>query len=120
MALEIVIPSDSRYKDTGVVFVPAVNKRYFEMWERPEELSAMIDNADRFIVRRADIGRLDLLADEYYSNVNLWWIIAAVNNLVDPIEDMVVGQRLFIPAYEDVISLISRPSHVVTQEDALP
>ena len=41
--------------------------------------------------------RLDLLANEYYGDRNLWWIIAVANNLNDASLSIEPGKQLRIP-----------------------
>ncbi len=41
--------------------------------------------------------RLDLISHLYYGTSELWWVIAFVNNLVDPIAGVSAGADLRIP-----------------------
>ena len=41
--------------------------------------------------------RFDLMADAYYGSVNLWWVIASVNNILDPLQGAQPGTFLRIP-----------------------
>ena len=114
----VEIRLDSRYKDTGIVFHSALGtegETFFEMWERPEELDALIEVSDQYLVRSVDVGRLDLLSYEFYGTEYLWWVIAAVNNIVDPIGDMFAGQRLYVPPYESVVGFMARAGNVVEE-----
>ena len=52
-------------------------------------------------VTDADSKRIDLIAWKYYRDVNLWWIIAEVNNIGNPLE-IRSGTVLRIPAYDRV------------------
>jgi len=50
---------------------------------------------------------LDSLADKYYGDVGLWWIIALVNNLGTGRLSVPVGKQLRIPANpQDVMNVI--------------
>ena len=49
--------------------------------------------------------RLDLLSDQAYQTPELWWVIAEVNNLVDPLGPLAVGSRLRIPSRARLASL---------------
>lgn len=40
--------------------------------------------------------RIDILAFNYYKNSKYWWVIADVNDLLNPL-DLEVGQSLIIP-----------------------
>ena len=115
MPTAVEIRLDSRYKDTGIAFDASLAKSFLEMWERPTEMDNFIESSSRYLVRNVDVGRLDLLAYEFYGNVRLWWIIATVNNLVDPIGDMFPGQKLYIPTYDAVVRYMSRAGNVVEE-----
>ncbi len=53
-------------------------------------------------VTEQEIGRYDLIAQQYYGNVDWWWIIAASNEILNPIEELVTGVPLVIPNILDV------------------
>lgn len=42
--------------------------------------------------------RLDLISQRFYGVPDLWWVIALVNNIVDPLAGAAVGQNIRIPA----------------------
>ncbi len=54
-----------------------------------------------FQVTDASCKRLDLIAYQYYRDVRLWWVIAEVNNIINPFE-VKSGTILRIPTYERV------------------
>ena len=45
--------------------------------------------------------RIDLLAWRYYRDVRLWWVIAEVNNIGNPLE-LKPGMILRVPSYDRV------------------
>lgn len=49
-----------------------------------------------YSVRAGD--RLDLIAGDEYDDPSLWWLIAFVNKIYDPIFDLKVGQKILIPS----------------------
>ena len=53
-------------------------------------------------VTDADSKRIDLIAWRYYKDVRLWWVIAEINNISNPLE-LQTGLILRIPAYERVM-----------------
>lgn len=60
-----------------------------------------LNSADMFHkVKLNEVGRLDLIAYNYYKNPLLWWVIAQANNIYDPIAGLEVGTLLRIPAIE--------------------
>lgn len=38
----------------------------------------------------------DLLADDAYDNVNLWWIICLINDVINPFEELEPGKNVVI------------------------
>lgn len=52
------------------------------------------------IVYKVPVGalyRLDLIAHSFYGVPDLWWVIARVNNILDPLVGAALGQELRIP-----------------------
>lgn len=59
---------------------------------------------------QAGEGRLDLVSQKFYGTPELWWVLALVNNLPDPLVGASVGQTIRIPtrnrlAAEGVLSV---------------
>ena len=54
-----------------------------------------ISDKDIFVITQ-DGDRLDILAQKYYGDVNLWWYIAKANNL--KFMTLPIGTRLRIPS----------------------
>ena len=52
-------------------------------------------------VTEADSRRIDLIAWRYYHDVSLWWVIAEVNSIGNPLE-IEPGTILRVPSYERV------------------
>lgn len=48
--------------------------------------------------------RLDTVADDWYDNPFLWWVIALANKILDPINDVTIGKKLIIPKATDIES----------------
>lgn len=112
MARSIKIPITSRYQQTKLFEQqysekdPSQGKfTFFGTWSIPEIPES---DTDTFITaREGDMVRLDALAKEYYGNEALWWVIALVNEVYDPIyEATVAGKTLRIPDAGRVISVL--------------
>lgn len=59
--------------------------------------------SDKFhVVTEADYIRIDLIAWKYYQDVSLWWVIADVNDITNPLE-LQIGMTLRIPALRRVL-----------------
>lgn len=63
---------------------------------------------DRHVITEEHLGRLDLIAYDWYKDVSLWPVIAYFNSIRNPLEDMTVGQILKIPKREE-IEIADRP-----------
>lgn len=77
----------------------------FGVWNR-----IVIPDRDDDLVHRVtqdQIGRMDLVAADYYSDPLLWWVIADKNNISDPFDDMYPGQELRIPALGGIRAALS-------------
>lgn len=60
--------------------------------------------ADQYhVVSSLDVGRLDLIAYKFYQTPELWWVLAAVNEIFFPPEDMEEGDVLRIPDRSNLI-----------------
>lgn len=61
--------------------------------------AAVADPTDSlYTVPQAGVRRLDLISHVFYGVPDLWWVIARVNNLTDPLTAVPVGTVLRIPA----------------------
>lgn len=55
---------------------------------------------DLWKTTQAAENRLDLVSELFYGVPNLWWVIAAVNNITDPLTGVPAGTQLRIPKAE--------------------
>jgi len=101
-------PQD-RYRKTRVYIdekiIEGVRRR--GVWRYP---IIPTEDAERHTVTAKDVGHLDLIAWEHYGegNEHLWWVIAWVNRIKNPITDMVIGQQLLIPAINDIATALEK------------
>lgn len=66
--------------------------------KRKSTLYPKIEQHDDDIIITTNIGdRLDLLANRYYGDVTMWWIIAQANNIGKGNLNVLPGTRLRIP-----------------------
>lgn len=83
----------------------------YSIWNRPRlDITPDTPGLRYHTVRAYELGRLDQLAQEYYSDARYWWVIATANSITDPLTDMEPGQVLVIPARESVIEAITKGS----------
>jgi len=57
-----------------------------------------------YTVPQAGEGRLDLISQQFYGTPELWWVVAIVNNLIDPLVGFVTGQTIRVPKRERLAS----------------
>ncbi|MFA5395959.1 MAG: hypothetical protein WC346_08140 [Methanogenium sp.] len=89
-----------RYDNTEIV-KDKNGKRYYKSILLPE---INVSDADEYIIVTQQ-KRLDHLAQEYYSDATLWWVIALANNLSNPTLVIPLGMQIRIP--KDINSYIT-------------
>jgi hypothetical protein len=106
MAREIQLSIFSRYTKTDLLQDvdekgQLINTHF---WGTQNRIDIPIDDEkDSFVtVDEAFIGRLDLLADRFYGDPLLWWVIAQANLIFDQ-RSMAVGTNLRVPAADNVL-----------------
>ena len=76
----------------------------YVLWQPPE---IDMTNYDRYVVTESDLMRLDLIAHRVYGDSSWWWVIAWVNNVFNPLRDLVVGDVLLLPKMEAISSSLA-------------
>jgi len=67
-----------------------------EFWDRPRIPDIETSSGD--IIHVVSMGeRIDSIANRYYGDQGLWWVIAHANNLNLLPCDLIVGDRIVIP-----------------------
>ena len=105
----------SRYVSGGVT---EVNLGALEWWQR-----AVIptDSTDfYYTVEQSVEGRIDLIANQFLGEPRLWWIIAMLNNILDPHNEIRTGTVLLIPTAERAKSLLSGKTGGVPSKREVP
>jgi hypothetical protein len=57
-----------------------------------------------YTVPQAGQGRTDLISQQFYGTPELWWVLALVNNQVDPLLGFVTNQTIRVPTKERLAS----------------
>lgn len=83
-----------RYRTTKTVIDTDTNKTYMETTIYPKISPS---DTDIYIITD-ETDRLDLLADKYYGDSKMWWIIATANNINDATFFIEPGTQLRIPS----------------------
>ena len=83
----------NRYTYSKVLKTNETKKNYLESTIYPKIKAT---DSDLYIISTQG-DRLDLLANQYYGDKNLWWVIAVANNLNDASLSIEIGKQLRIP-----------------------
>lgn len=65
-------------------------------------------------------GRLDLIAYDLYQDSSMWWIIAMLNNILDPFTEIVVGRELYVPTKQNAIKMMGAKIGGIQSQKELP
>jgi hypothetical protein len=84
----------NRYAYSKVIQSNETKKQYLESTIYPK---IKANDNDFYIISEAG-DRLDLLANKYYNNPTMWWVIATANNLNDANFFVQEGIQLRIPS----------------------
>lgn len=100
--------ANSRYKLTKVYAGDRGNE--LGLLESLADLIGVGTSYRTYAVRSPDVGFLDRIAVQFYGAGFewAWWAIAYANNMVDPDQEMFVGQRLVIPSREALLRFVAR------------
>jgi hypothetical protein len=93
--------SISRYINTPIKLNE--DRYHYILYQKPRIPESSSDKYH--IVEPLEANRLDLIANKYYENSNLWWMIALANNIIDP-SIILEGRLLRIPSQIDVLNAI--------------
>jgi hypothetical protein len=102
MTTNSVYNPSSRYVHGGVTEVGSVG---LEWWERRK---LVVDPTDYvFTVDYFHAGRLDLIATLFFGEPRYWWVIGQINNILDPLAEVVAGRVLYIPNQDRLFLILT-------------
>lgn len=99
--VQLVNQNSSRYSLNRPIN-SIVNYDGVNLYSFPWTASIDSGEGDKYIYYTIN-NRLDQLANEYYGDPKLWWIIAQVNDINDPLIDLEIGMMLRIPPLTSII-----------------
>lgn len=97
---DLGFPDTSRYKYNKVIKYE--DGTCFRLWQIPEFPNSETDSF--YQVPAGEVNRLDLISSTIYGTVDLWWVLATVNNIADPFVEVEAGKLLRVPAITEVYS----------------
>jgi hypothetical protein len=96
----------ARYRSHYIYLVEGRLNEYIETWNVFDMPSSAGDRFHTVASGEEGLRGIALIAYEYYSRPDLWWVIAAVNGIYHPTTEMVAGLELRIPPVQDVLSKV--------------
>lgn len=94
-ALNSVMRRTSRYVSGGET---EVSDWALEWWERAVFNTTENDDEQYYVVEQNLAGELRLISELFYNTEANWWIIAQMNNILDPYGEVTPGVVLRIPS----------------------
>jgi len=90
-------------KNSRLRYAPLVSADGYEFWDLlvPPEIPVRPDEV-QYTVQMAD--RIDLLANKFYGDPVLWWVLAVANNLDVLPTDLKYGSTIRVPSKTYVFS----------------
>jgi hypothetical protein len=92
----------SRYVAGGTT---EVGDNTIEWWDRA--ILTRSDTDIRYVVDKKFAGRLEMISDLFLGEPRWWWIIAQMNNILDPHNEVREGTLLFIPTADRAKSMLT-------------
>lgn len=62
------------------------------------------DSDELWAMPSTGVYRLDLISNDFYGTPHLWWVIALVNDIIDPLVSVPEGTKIRIPTRERLAS----------------
>tara|TARA_R110001583_G_scaffold8932_5_gene42137 strand:- start:825 stop:1121 length:297 start_codon:yes stop_codon:yes gene_type:complete len=92
---------DDRFKKFSFTMVTHKGHRIKNIVSN-DKWTYLADTLDRYdfnlaIVPNGMEGRPDLISNSIYNTPDLWWLICAANNIIDPFEELISGKKIKIP-----------------------
>jgi len=89
---------NSRMKHYDIIFDESINQNRVAFYKSGLFKGFIKDSQDStFIIPKGMEYRLDLVSVKFYGTASYDWVLAEVNNIEDPIKDVVAGLKLIIP-----------------------
>lgn len=92
-----------------LVVSPLIDGLGHLFWDVPVWPEFVPQTTDRFITVDSEyVGKLDLVAFDEYGDVDYWWVIALVNDVLEIPSDIYLGRKLRIPSKGYVDGILAR------------
>lgn len=88
----------SRYQNCRVIYNTDVDANYFEVLNN-YVIDTKSYTPQYHLVEKSERNRLDIIANKYYNDPSLYWVIAKANHMIDPFV-VIPNTILTIPSKE--------------------
>lgn len=96
-------------KTSYLNFADLFNFQGETFFDTPDFPAIPISDKDKYVtIDSSYLGRIDLIAHDFYRDSSLWWVIALANNLDSLPTQVKLGIRLRVPALVTVRSILSK------------
>lgn len=96
-------------RNSWLSIAPLLDYKGTIFWDTPNFPEIVPQDNDTFIDIDSDyVGRLDLIAFDYYDDVDLWWVIALANEIDLIPTDVTLNRRIRLPNKQYIESIISK------------
>jgi hypothetical protein len=104
--MSVSVPQYSRLRFGELVKADGV-----EFWD-VLDLPTIPEQRDDFIYTVKGPDRIDTLANQFYNDSRLWWVIAVANDMEDVMAAFNVGVQLRIPSPRYVTQLLFKSANI--------
>ena len=100
----VQLPQFSMWSETPIYEVPIANENTV-VFGLMQDVVVPDPTDTIYTVTPQGVARLDLLAHNFYGVPDLWWVLARVNGIIDPLVGAPVGTVLRIPRKDRLAQL---------------
>lgn len=95
--------TNSRYVQGGVTDTFRSRLGWWERRTFPKKQDDIL-----FIVKKKHENRADIIANDVYGNDRLDWLVLQYNTIVDPVEELIAGKVLLLPAVSRIHTILTQ------------
>lgn len=102
MILDSTKIKTSRYTQGGLTEKGTIGIEWWGKFNLPSD-----DTDLAYTVNKNMEHRIDKIANAFYGDPTLWWVIAQFNNILDPYDEIIEGRVLFLPTHDRLQMLLT-------------
>jgi len=98
-------PHDSKMNDYDLIYDDTVKQNRVGFYKSRFRDYEMTNSDFLWTIQPGFEYRTDLISYKFYNTAKYDWVIEAVNNISDPIKDVVIGKQIIIPDESKVYTI---------------